>query len=132
MLWNDEGSNLKGVEEIDVHVYSGDGLQVECRGEARHSGPDQAAGRSHGRQVGSGALPEDRRGSGCQPAAELMRGKAEGSRATAWCAELVVRIATDAFARRPTAGTGPLFLSLPHGGSRTPLQVGWARVGECV
>lgn len=39
MLWNDEGPHLKGVEDIDVHVYSDDGSQVECR--AKHDIPDQ-------------------------------------------------------------------------------------------
>ena len=38
MLWNDEGPHLKGAEDIDVHVYGGDGLRVECR--PKHDIPD--------------------------------------------------------------------------------------------
>ena len=39
MLRDSTQSDLKGVGDIDVHVYSGDGLQVECR--AKDDIPEQ-------------------------------------------------------------------------------------------
>ena len=39
MLWNNTPCDLKGVGDIDVHVYSADGLQVDCR--AKHDIPEQ-------------------------------------------------------------------------------------------